>query len=69
MSGRLVHITLGGNPELGGSVTRPPTLRSHLSEWCWRMAHWMQLLSIATQMRSAWSVGQGLGWALRQPLF
>ena len=47
-AGRLVHIKLGGNPELGGSVTRPPTLLSHLSEWCWRrMARWMQLLGIA----------------------
>ena len=42
MSGRLVHITLGSYPELGGSVTRHSTLMSH-----WRMADWMQLLSIA----------------------
>ena len=61
MSGRLVHITLGGNPELGGSVTRPPTLLSHLCKWCWRMAHWMQLLSIACalcslQLNKLWQV-------------
>ena len=39
----------------------PPTLLSRLSKWCWRMAHWMQLLSTACaicslQLNKLWQV-------------